>query len=364
MATAARSCRRSPARSRTRRTRSSSPGSTTAHRWCRPPRPATSTSVTSVTVPPITGAAKQYRLQDRRHPARRRCDQGGREHHRAQGFADPDAGRPQGQADRRAAGQSAHGLAAARAQERGADPEGRRVRLPQPGSGRHRVQHRQGGRVVDLEPAVRDRGRRTVPASSPRVFRRSTRSTTTTWQATSRSTTRSDARRWPTCSPGSRAILQLGPAESRRVRQGHREGDGCLARGRQGHRGRLPVQGHPVCSPRRSLGPSRLSATPSSRPARSPRRSTSQHPALDNLLPDGFDSSKRLARGAPTRRESSTSTPSSWRPVTTRRPGVCRRAIRTRTSTCGTGSRLAKLAESGQVRLAVPRRRSGAHRHR
>ena len=43
-----------------RRTRSSSPASTTVHRSCRLPRPATSTSATSATVPPITGAAKQF----------------------------------------------------------------------------------------------------------------------------------------------------------------------------------------------------------------------------------------------------------------------------------------------------------------
>ena len=52
---------------------------------------------------------------------------------------------------------------AARAEERGPDPQGRRAGLPQPGGGRLCVQLRQGGRLVDLEPAVGDRGQGRCP---------------------------------------------------------------------------------------------------------------------------------------------------------------------------------------------------------
>ena len=133
---------------------------------------------------------KAIRLQDRRRPARRRPDQGRREHHRAEGIADPDAGRPQGQEARHPAGQLGPRPGAARAQERGPDTQGRRSwstsarrRAPRRSTPARWTPGRSGTR--------RRRSRsRTAPGSSPRAFRRSTRSTTTTWRPTNRSATR------------------------------------------------------------------------------------------------------------------------------------------------------------------------------
>ena len=151
------------------------------------------------TVPPITGAAQQYgfKIVATQH--------GADATKAAENIIVPKDSPIQTLADLKGKkiaipqGSSAHGLALLALKSVGPDPEGRRARLPQPGSRRHGVQHRQGGRLVDLEPAVGDRGRRTAPASSPRAFRRSTRSTTTTWRPTSRSTTRPGGPPWPTC---------------------------------------------------------------------------------------------------------------------------------------------------------------------
>ncbi len=115
------------------------------------------------TVPPITGAAKQYgfKIVATQH--------GADATKAAENIIVPKDSPIQTLSDLKGKkiaipqGSSAHGLALLALKSVGLTPKDVELVYLSPGGRRHGVQHRQGGRLVHLEPAVGDRGRRRCP---------------------------------------------------------------------------------------------------------------------------------------------------------------------------------------------------------